>query len=481
MRTDRPDHPPETGGWGLAWSDRVWRWLAARDGPARRRIAFVALAVALAAIYLLATAESSLPTTRWLEGGRAFSDDEARILDQALAVRKIVLQRGTKGQLGVGSSEDLAVATKTLDDLGLTRRSFEQLIDQPASISPWADPVDRKQLLLRRRERAIEALLEGFDELLSVTVRLHESDAGHSRSKSTLNASVILRPRDNLAITPDLIERVQNILTSLERDLRRDRDISVTDDLGHAYLAADDPNVARRTLAEAQAHEWESAINDRLTSIVAGARVSVCLEWPLSPVESPPTTRTSPEVVANAPASLPEPVRREEFPAKANVLVEIPSRHFLDLFRNVAGSDRIPRSDDLEPLIQQTREVIEAAVHHVIPKESLGRFELVRIPLPVNQVPAVATSRPSRVDLRPWWAGAAALAGVILTLAATAGTRRLSSARRIASESPSPNDLRFDGEDRAGPINRVRELIRRDPEAAAGVLRRWAGQGGPSR
>jgi len=92
--------------------------------------------------------------------------------------------------------------------------------------------------------------------------------------------------------------------------------------------------------------------------------------------------------------------------------------------------------------------------------------------------PARAFAEPSKVD--PAWviaAGVALLAAVALLaggLRAGRGPsarpeRRRRYDRRLAGESPGSGPA---------PSERVRELVRMDPEAAAGVLQRWIGQGG---
>lgn len=478
MWIDRADQGPRPEEWPEGSGARRPRWLAAVGGAARRRIALAALSVAIAAIYLLATAESGAPVTYWLDDGRVFSSDEAHSVGRALAGKGIGVVRGVRGQLGV-ASEQKATALKALESAGLDWQSLKEMIDRPVQASVWADPLDRQRIRLRARERAVEALISRFHGVLAATVRLHESGTGPYDREGSLDATVILTPADPGAITPDLIERVQIGLVSLEPRLDRDRDVTVIDDQGQAYLLAGDPKVAQRRHADARAYEWESTLSRRLSALVPEVRVSVRLEWPLTAGRSS-AERSGSEVVPNAPAALAEPGVAAEPSQKANVLVEVPTRSFLNLYRAGDRADHFPTPEELGLIEQVARKRIEAEVRHVIPGASLGPIEVVRIPLPVTRGTSAEAPRPSRPDLRPWFA-AAALVGVLLTLAATAGTRRFSSSRRAAREPSAEPSVRFDGEDRAGPVDRVRELIRRDPDAAAGVLRRWVGQGGPPR
>jgi flagellar biosynthesis/type III secretory pathway M-ring protein FliF/YscJ len=160
------------------------------------------------------------------------------------------------------------------------------------------------------------------------------------------------------------------------------------------------------------------------------------------------------------------------------VLVEIPSQHFLDRFRAVVGADRIPTQAELQPFVSQTSEQVEKAVRHEIPEASLGGFQIVKLPLPAPRGVAPTTRTKSVWDTRSRAiAGAAAGAGVLFLALVATGGRRLARGRRSGPPGDRPR-VRFDEEDRPGPADRVRELVRRDPEAAAGVLRRWVGQGG---
>ena len=69
----------------------------------------------------------------------------------------------------------------------------------------------------------------------------------------------------------------------------------------------------------------------------------------------------------------------------------------------------------------------------------------------------------------------------VVSILAAAGSW-IQAARRPVVDSRTgasiPGDYHVDSASEPGPSERVRELVRRNPEAAASVLQRWTGQGG---
>lgn len=493
MRIDGSERAPREANGPLGLPRPLGRLLAMHDATARRRVLMAVLGVSLLAIILVSTASQLESTTFWLEGGRVFTPDETRTLGQALAERGISVINGPRGQLGV-PAESAPEAIKLIDRKGLTRRSLAELIDQPIQPSPFADPQEREQIRRRNRERRAEAVLERFSGVLDATVLLSEARPRRFGQPAELRATVFLSPTEPGALSADLIGRVETTLIALEPDLVRGRDLTVLDDAGRSYLEAGDPTVALRTRADARALEWEKALSRRLAPVIQGIRISVRMEWPESPSDIlravPPGAPPVPEglaVVPNAPVVLADSPAESNAPTTpsdagrglADVLVEIPSQYFLDRYRSVAGAERIPTQAELQPFVEQASDLIEKAVRHEIPEPNLGHFRIAKLPLPSVRPAAPTTRSRPAIDPRMGWAGALGAGALVLILVATAGTRRLAKGRRSA-QTGGPMRTRFDQEDQTGPADRVRELVRRDPEAAAGVLRRWVGQGGPT-
>src|SRR5262249_46289856 len=134
--------------------------------------------------------------------------------------------------------------------------------------------------------------------------------------------------------------------------------------------------------------------------------------------------------------------------------------------------------------VDRTKALIETAVRHIVPPGQLEEVVVSTIPdeMPkVNAEPPPASSDARRTT--SWWVP------VGLVLGAAVGFVLLSF-RVLAARRPRPRPafLRREGQGRyeigealdagPGPAERVRDLIRLNPEAAASVLHRWTGQGG---
>jgi hypothetical protein len=162
------------------------------------------------------------------------------------------------------------------------------------------------------------------------------------------------------------------------------------------------------------------------------------------------------------------------------VWVKVPRSFYLK-----AVAPREPNFDDLQRLMDRNKDLIETAVHHVVPKGQLEepiRIDMipdVRIEAAV-QVTTTASARPV-----PWWLPAA-LAGVSTAAVLAVGFAVLAARRPNFAPAPRAGSGRSrykideppDDGPGPGPSERVRELVRLSPEAAASVLHRWTGQGG---
>jgi hypothetical protein len=152
---------------------------------------------------------------------------------------------------------------------------------------------------------------------------------------------------------------------------------------------------------------------------------------------------------------------------------------------------RDPSPDRLQEIVKRTESLIQVAVAHVVPPELAPRGE----PLDVK-IGMIPDGEPAGVPLgskvitdtrRPlsWWLPAGVAAGVLMALGSALVVRlvmsRVPAVRQRRVASPRPGRYRSDAASEAspgpGPAERVRELIRLNPEAAASVLHRWIGQG----
>jgi len=160
-----------------------------------------------------------------------------------------------------------------------------------------------------------------------------------------------------------------------------------------------------------------------------------------------------------------------------------------------AVPDRDPSPDRLQEIVGRTELLICEAVAHVVPPELNPPGKPADV-----KIDTIPDDTPVRVPLRSqvagdnhrqisWWLPAGVAAGTVVLLLSAVGVRVLGWRRpavrpaRAAMKTNRAGRYRTDaaGEPGPGPAERVRELIRLNPEAAASVLNRWVGQGEPLR
>ncbi len=183
---------------------------------------------------------------------------------------------------------------------------------------------------------------------------------------------------------------------------------------------------------------------------------------------------------APAPGPAVEPPAPAAAPPKARVWVRVPRSFYLRAVPN-----REPSLDDLQPLVERTKGLIETAVKHVVPPGQLD--EPVVISTIPDESPAqgaspapAAPGGDRRLILWGVPAGAAVAAFAAVLTAAFIMASRRPALRAAAPPRDDHGHFKIDGASAPGPgpSERVRDLIRLNPEAAASVLHRWTGQGG---
>ena len=131
----------------------------------------------------------------------------------------------------------------------------------------------------------------------------------------------------------------------------------------------------------------------------------------------------------------------------------------------MAGTDRESNPHHRRPDHAVVR-VVEGRHSHA-PRRNLANR-------PVN-LHSAADSRRRALD----WGIVGTVVAVVSILAAMGSWIQVAR-RPVPTPGPVPQTRRFhvDTASEPGPSERVRELVRRNPEAAASVLQRWTGQGG---
>jgi flagellar M-ring protein FliF len=469
---------------------RVRRWLAARGTGTRIAMLLLFLATLGAAGYLASISEPGEPAWAFILEMHKLSSDDIVKISEVLDAADIPHAADPLGRIGVKPSkkqEALALLIKAK----VIPPSLADLEGEDDQVNPlWDAPGDRERRENNRLERMLKLQIEGLDSAIaSATVRIHrvKRRAGLA-NLSDVTASVYLRTEGDRSLGSRVVEGIRHFLTKDVPDLKPDA-IFVVDHLGRPYLDPGNPSLKDQIKAHAREEEWQDKISEELRHI-PGVSVSVLLEVvpaPPPPPEPPPAVAIElvrPNGQVNLVEPAPPPVASIA-PAhltltRANVWVRVPrSFYLLDFQSRLPG--RQPTQEDLEPMRLTTEKVIHDAVEIHIPKEELGAVKVAVIQ------DDLTASRPLLLPLspeiaRPWtWV---ALSGGIsaASILAVAGLVRLATRRPSSRPSRSAWRTGYVAEGPSGhspgPSERVRELIRLNPEAAAGVLQRWIGQGG---
>jgi hypothetical protein len=507
----------------------------AEAGPIAR-VALAAAAVGAVALGVLLARQPAPTAAAWLYDGHRFPPDDAARLVRTLAARGIPAQ-AVAGHVEV-DPDRLGEALAALDKANLAPRSPEELLEPPPSSGFLPSAANESERRNRFREKYLEAEIEQIDDSLSATVQLFRTRKREALvPEEKVRMTVVLRVEGGRPVTPQVVERIRVKMLHLEPDLPDDA-LTVMDARGQMYLVAGSSAPAEQAYRRAREAELRGAILEQLDWI-PDVRVGVKLDRaaepasasasePVAPavaeiaaspalafatpaapaVAARATTATvavnapldadeagppdappagpSPDATASAtatadpapaaPASAPETA-----PAPANsrvsVVVRVPSDYYLRHYESVRGEES-PSPGDLALFVTRTEESIRSAVALVVPREDLARLDVERIFVPGPARPALRAAPALRLPeaYRPAVAAAALGGASLLAIAAAGRVRASRRASRVAAEGASRSRrVRFDPG--APPAERVRDLVRRDPAAAAGVLQSWIGTG----
>lgn len=521
MRTDNPSPPAPVLSRLRAQADRARRRFEAQPTAFRWSLGLAALA-ALAALAYAANGPAN-PEAGYVRSGEAFSSDDLIDVRRTLDAEHVAYRvEGHRVRVNADRLDAANVALAKLNPGAPSLREIERQARQTSVFDTLLDRQGRKEWA---DSATLGALIRRVGDFVDARVWLHRPRArGFSRTAAAATAFVYVETRDEHRLDGVTVEKIRGMIAGAEPDVKPDG-VSVFDQFGNRYLDAHDPAVGAEVRHRARAEELRREIVEQL-NWVSGAQVSVNLVAapaengtgrhaagevsalpPSSRDSAAPTTRTAappaplpapaPAVVANVPLELapeeptPVPTPAPPVPAVApapavptpprvRVWVKVPRSFYLK-----AVARREPNFDDLQPLMERNKGLIETAVRHVVPKGQLEEpVQISMIPdVPVEATePVTPAGSPRPV---PWWVPAA-VAGASTAVVLAVGFAVL--AARRPSFTPPPragggrSRYKIDEPDDtgAGPgaSERVRELVRLSPEAAASVLHRWTGQGG---
>ncbi len=497
MRIDRPESL------GPAWDRLRAVWSRMRRqyvelGAGMRLAAIAGLLVSLAVVGFLA-APGDQAASSWLYPEHRFAPDDARRLVDRLSARGIAA-RVVGGRVEVPTGR-LTEAYAEIEKAGLSPQSIWDLADAPTEAGFFATASERAHYDQRREEKRIELMIQQVDPSLDLSafVTIHRSMPRGLARTGSVEVSVFLKVAGDRTIPAATVERIRNVVRGQVFDLSPDG-LTLMDNRGTPYAIAGDPAVGLRSQLDARRDDMHARLVDGLNWI-PGVRVAVKIEpgslatvTPDRAAELEPIVADFPPVITvNAPVeavpgheSRPtepvEPVEPARAVGKVSVLVLVPSS-FYTTFVAERVADHEPTTDDYRAIARKTEESIRQLVEQVVPEDERGTIAIDRIFAPTLARPEAPIADPGGTRRLPDWWPAAAGGGLILAAAAlmAAGSRL-----RAAVQPPrhaGRGRLRrphfdVDVAEDAGPSERVRELIRRDPAAASGVLRRWIGEGG---
>ena len=335
-------------------------------------------------------------------------------------------------------------------------------------------------------------MIEGIDPAIaSAHVQIHRVRTGAAWApRPSVSCFVHLRTEGGRRLGHRVIEGIETFLQGAIPDLKPEA-ITVADQTGHKYLAAGNPALKEENQKHAQEEDWRDAIAEGLQHI-PGVGVSVLLETGRRPAaaarapagRSPPRrsaptarSRLDPEPAPAPPAPPPAdpgpgPTSGSGSPGASTSWRSRPSR---------PAAARRPRTSSR--CRRRPRSWSATPSRSTIPRDDPRRGEDRQRPGRPGRTPGRSCSRRprSRSAPGPGWPSPAPSA----CRPPWPRSRRWSGWRPAGrSARPSRSAWRpgFVADGPAGPVpgpsERVRELIRLNPEAAAGVLQRWIGQGG---
>ena len=469
----------------------------------------VVLLASTATFYL----NSDSSNSEWLFEGRVFPKSEtARMIAALKAVEIPCVEKA--GRVSVPASRR-AEAFEVLSKGHIGPRPLDELLDDRATAGVfWELPDDRDKRDLRGKEKIAREVIARFRGVVSATVILTPVPSSNRlNSIRTLKATALIETEDDQTLPHSTVDRICHVLTNIDAV---DPDaITVLDPSnGRDYRVAGRPDVEARSTVRVREEELREKILEQLR--IEGSLVHVRIDPAGSPqiheteeihhrsdashtmglnhpvvMDSVSIAReeanlprlmvntTAGNHMANPEGSGPQ-LRRTDHHGKAYILVQVPRSYYLKLFQSIHPT-QVPTPEDLAPFAIRVRETVHTVVNAIVPNSELAAINILRIDDTESMPPTALTGPTPRKGYPTWFpvVGGIGVAAVVLLILGggwlamrrpSFGSNFGASNHRSRSQQSSATS--------AGPSERVRDLIRLDPSAAAGVLHRWIAQGG---
>jgi len=500
----------------------------------------LALAVFLALAAVSYWGATSLTTfgVRYLASERKFSSDDLLKVCHELDKHLIPYRIDEERRVEV-SADQFDEAAALVSKLDLGQHPIDEIRGQSNTWSFWESAGEREHRELLVREKLIERLI-GEQEGVKWSVVSINRPRGSlvARQNSKPSAFVYIETEGGRSLPSRTVQTIPVILSGYVPDLTPGS-ITVMDRRGKRYLEPGNPALGDNSRNRVREEEIAEEILEKLDWI-KGVRVAVQVVTPqggttaLEPAAAagvipqrpavadqiPPgggghgavsgrSEKSSPTIKVNEPlgpleperelipqarlavlaapgsqaivASTPRTGRAGEIPhERGRVLINLPRSFYYGVDHKT--DEREPSRDDLRLMAERTDKQIRTAVALVIPDAELWKVDVDMIwdEVSLNRPLVLPASADPRHRLLEWGiAGAVGVVAAVLMLAAVGSWIHV--ARRPARlPDPMVETRRYhvDSASEPGPSERVRELIHRNPEAAASVLQRWMGHGG---
>jgi hypothetical protein len=502
---------------------RLGRSLSARH-PAFRWGLVLTVGVSLLALCYWAATALSTVGVRYLAAGRRFSSDDLITICRALDEHRISDYRLDDRRVAV-SADDFDEATALLAKIDVGRHSIEEIRTRPGAISVFLETTeDRNQREQLKSERILEAMIAQQPGVVWSLVSIHRPRASTGmRNPPKPSAFVYLETEGDRQLPFRTVQAIAAILHGYVPDLNLHA-IRVMDRRAHRYLDPSDPSLGDIWRNRAREEELSEKILEKLDWI-KGVRVLVQVTTPHHDVSTTtgPTSggananlsRTAAhraptdkkpaaglpnhvsgttEIFVNHPIALdaePAPTKPSTvMPAPSDaaggpshesgrVLVNVPrSFYYYALVNKANHAD--PSPEELQLITARTEKNVKQIAAVVLPEQEAWKVDVDTIP---DEVPLVRPAvLPYPVEARhkalDWGIVGAVGAAISILAAVGAWVHVARRPARLPEPAAKSSRYRADLASEPGPSDRVRELVRRNPEVAASVLQRWTAHGG---
>jgi hypothetical protein len=513
-------------------AERVRRSVMAQRPAVRWGLILGALLAFGTASYWATTSLATLGV-RYIASKRPFSSDDLIKICRALDKQRIAYQVDEQRRVEV-AADQFDQAAELVAKLELGQRPIDEIRgDSGGSI--WDPPSERERKERLTREKMLERLIGQHTGVVSTLVSLQRArPAGLHRWTAKPSAFVYIETEGGRPLPSRTVQSIPTILAGMVPDLAPAA-ITVMDTRGNRYFDSGNPALGDSSRHRAREEEISQEILEKLDwikgvrvqvqvipphsgglpgppSAGAGARPvvvgnplarnrpeagpgqsrsgssppSVAVNQPMDlELDRVPHAKTFPparsvsgaarEGAASAPDAAPPADREGE---RGRVLVYVPRSFYYNA--EIRTSNRDPSREELLQTAERTEKLIRNAVGLVVPESESWKVDVDTIPdeVTLNGPTALSSATDSRRRFLDWGIVGATLATVSILAAVGSWIQLARRPVRLAGPTVGPRRYHADSASERGPSERVRELIRRSPEAAASVLQRWTAQGG---